>query len=68
MINRREPLSYPAGPEHPDPEKKPRRQPDPDRPQKSRRKYYPPDSIPNPMPGVDPQQTPGIDRFPENED
>lgn len=23
---------------------------------------WPPDSIPNPMPGVDPQQTPGIDR------
>lgn len=31
----------------------------PDRP-----KPYPPDSIPNPMPGVDPQQTPGIDRLP----
>lgn len=24
-------------------------------------KPWPPDSIPNPMPGVDPQQTPGID-------
>ncbi|WP_424624352.1 hypothetical protein [Achromobacter marplatensis] len=24
---------------------------------------WPPDSIPNPMPGVDPQQTPGIDRL-----
>ena len=27
------------------------------------RKPYPPDSIPNPMPGLDPQQTPGIDRW-----
>jgi hypothetical protein len=26
-------------------------------------KTWPPDSIPNPMPGVDPQQTPGIDRL-----
>lgn len=26
-------------------------------------KNWPPDSIPNPMPGVDPQQTPGIDRL-----
>ncbi len=25
---------------------------------------YPPDSIPDPMPGVDPEQTPGIDRLP----
>lgn len=24
-------------------------------------KPYPPDSIPNPMPGLDPQQSPGID-------
>jgi hypothetical protein len=30
----------------------------------TRRKPYPPDSIPDPMPGVDPQQTPGIDRSP----
>lgn len=28
---------------------------------------YPPDSIPNPMPGVDPQQTPGIDGLPAEE-
>lgn len=54
----------PGGPR---PEKKPERQPDSDS-RRSHRKYYPPDSIPNPMPGVDPQQTPGIDRFPENED
>lgn len=40
---------------------------DPATPGKSR-KPYPPDSIPDPMPGVDPQQTPGIDHLPaENE-
>jgi len=44
-------------PRHPDdaPGHAPDRDPD--------RKPYPPDSIPNPMPGVDPQQTPGIDRW-----
>jgi len=32
------------------------------------RRRYPPDSIPNPLPGVDPQQTPGVDHPPaENE-
>ena len=30
-------------------------------------KPYPPDSIPNPMPGVNPQQTPGIDGVPVEE-
>lgn len=30
----------------------------------SRRKPMPPDSIPNLLPGVDPQQTPGIDHLP----
>jgi len=25
--------------------------------------HWPPDALPNPMPGVDPQQTPGIDRL-----
>lgn len=28
------------------------------------RKRNPPDSIPDPMPGVDPQQTPGVDHPP----
>lgn len=28
-----------------------------------RRGRWPPDSLPNPMPDVDPQQTPGIDRL-----
>jgi hypothetical protein len=31
-------------------------------------KRSPPDSIPNPMPGVDPQQTPGIDHWPAERD
>lgn len=56
-----------TGPGGQRPAKKPKREPGSE-PQRSHRKYYPPDSIPNPMPGVDPQQTPGIDRFPENED
>ncbi|WP_397473425.1 hypothetical protein [Pusillimonas sp.] len=30
----------------------------------SPRRRMPPDSIPNPLPGVDPQQTPGIDHLP----
>ena len=68
MINSGKPVDHSPGSKHPNPEKKPVRQPDSDRSQGSRRKYYPPDSIPNPMPGLDPQQTPGIDRFPENED
>ncbi|MGY6272228.1 hypothetical protein ACXIUT_21285 [Achromobacter denitrificans] len=25
--------------------------------------HWPPDSLPNPLPGLDPQQTPGIDRL-----
>lgn len=33
------------------------------RPGKKQGENWPPDSIPNPMPGVDPQQTPGIDRL-----
>lgn len=32
-------------------------------PGKKQGENWPPDSIPNPMPGVDPQQTPGIDRL-----
>jgi hypothetical protein len=68
MTNSREPVDQSAGSKQPHPEKKPARQPEPDRSRGSHRKYYPPDSIPNPMPGLDPQQTPGIDRFPENED
>jgi len=35
---------------------------------KPRRKPRPPHSLPNPMPGVDPQQTPGIDRVPAEEE
>ena len=62
-----------AGADHSAPAKKPGRQPAKkapakDRSQGSRRKSDPPDSIRNPMPGLDPQQTPGIDRFPEEED
>jgi hypothetical protein len=55
---------------HAEPKKKPAREPAPakGKPQEPHHKNYPPDSIRNPMPGLDPQQTPGIDRFPENED
>ncbi|WP_313461763.1 hypothetical protein [Achromobacter sp.] len=44
------------------PPSKPKRD---DRPERDGGKEapWPPDSIPNPMPGVDPQQTPGIDRL-----
>jgi len=31
--------------------------------EKDQRGRWPPDSLPNPMPGLDPQQTPGIDRL-----
>ncbi|MDH0739946.1 hypothetical protein ACNPPY_15365 [Achromobacter sp. AGC78] len=37
-----------------------RRAPGQERDQNGR---WPPDALPNPMPGVDPQQTPGIDRL-----
>jgi len=48
----------------PVPDQSPAEQPQPDPPDKGKdQKRWPPDSIPNPMPGVDPQQTPGIDRL-----
>ncbi len=60
-------------PDAPDPDRKPPARPDqspaesPDPPSRDeeadRRGRWPPDSLPNPMPGVDPQQTPGIDRL-----
>ncbi|MCZ8398753.1 hypothetical protein [Achromobacter ruhlandii] len=60
-------------PEAPDPGRKAPARPDqspaesPDPPVRDekadRRGRWPPDSLPNPMPGVDPQQTPGIDRL-----
>lgn len=37
--------------------------PDKSAPGKKQGENWPPDAIPNPMPGVDPQQTPGIDRL-----
>lgn len=47
------------------PDQGPAEQPTPDTPDvgKDKKGRWPPDSIPNPMPGVDPQQTPGIDRL-----
>lgn len=47
------------------PDQAPAEQPQPDAPGagKDEQGRWPPDSIPNPMPGVDPQQTPGIDRL-----
>lgn len=47
------------------PDQAPAEQPTPDAPEsgKDEKGRWPPDSIPNPMPGVDPQQTPGIDRL-----
>lgn len=48
----------------PAPNQAPAEQPEPDPPETGKdQKRWPPDSIPNPMPGVDPQQTPGIDRL-----
>ncbi|KRC79225.1 hypothetical protein D3C87_534870 [compost metagenome] len=49
----------------PAPEQAPAEQPKPDSSghEKDEKGRWPPDSIPNPMPGVDPQQTPGIDRL-----
>ena len=47
------------------PDQAPAEQPQPDAPgaDKDEKGHWPPDSIPNPMPAVDPQQTPGIDRL-----
>jgi hypothetical protein len=49
----------------PVPDHSPAEQPQPDpagrKPDKNGR--WPPDSLPNPLPGLDPQQTPGIDRL-----
>ncbi len=47
------------------PDQAPAEQPKPGAPGsgKDDKGHWPPDSIPNPMPGVDPQQTPGIDRL-----
>lgn len=47
------------------PDQSPAESPDPPvRDEKAdRRGRWPPDSLPNPMPEVDPQQTPGIDRL-----
>lgn len=60
-------------PDTPEPGRKPPARPDtspaesPDPPPRDdeadRRGRWPPDSLPNPMPDVDPQQTPGIDRL-----
>ncbi|QVQ29631.1 hypothetical protein HLG70_06790 [Achromobacter deleyi] len=51
-------------PEHA-PEQAPAEQPEPDSSgrDKDEKGRWPPDSLPNPMPGLDPQQTPGIDRL-----
>jgi hypothetical protein len=47
------------------PEQAPAEQPTPEPPGhgKDEKKRWPPDSLPNPLPGLDPQQTPGIDRL-----
>lgn len=47
------------------PEQHPAEQPwpDPAGQEKDQHGRWPPDSLPNPMPGLDPQQTPGIDRL-----
>ncbi|SSW66878.1 hypothetical protein [Achromobacter agilis] len=37
--------------------------PDPEGRKTDKHGHWPPDSLPNPMPGLDPQQTPGIDRL-----
>ncbi|ADP16557.1 hypothetical protein AXYL_03237 [Achromobacter xylosoxidans A8] len=60
--------SKPAQPrdrQQPDPAQHPAEQPGPDPAgqEKDQRGRWPPDSLPNPMPGLDPQQTPGIDRL-----
>ncbi|MGS1107688.1 hypothetical protein ACVCNH_15665 [Achromobacter anxifer] len=58
--------SNPAGPGAPrQPEQHPAEQPrpDPGGQETDPRGRWPPDSLPNPMPGLDPQQTPGIDRL-----
>ncbi|WP_447919855.1 hypothetical protein [Achromobacter aegrifaciens] len=60
--------SKPARPredKHPGPQQHPTEQPVPDPAGKEQdpRGRWPPDSLPNPMPGLDPQQTPGIDRL-----
>ncbi|MFW7340082.1 hypothetical protein V0R37_00870 [Pollutimonas sp. H1-120] len=57
----------PAG--HTDPDRDPGQERRPATPpaDPARPAPYPPDSIPNPMPGVDPQQTPGIDGLPAEE-
>jgi len=57
--------SRPAEPKQPGPEQHPAEQPSPDPGghETDRRGHWPPDSLPNPMPGLDPQQTPGIDRL-----
>ncbi|CAB3638790.1 MULTISPECIES: hypothetical protein [Achromobacter] len=55
----------PADPKQPGPEQHPAEQsnPDPGGHETDRHGRWPPDSLPNPMPGLDPQQTPGIDRL-----
>lgn len=57
--------SRPADPKPPGPQQHPAEQPTPDpgRHETDRHGRWPPDSLPNPMPGLDPQQTPGIDRL-----
>jgi hypothetical protein len=59
----------PSGHNHPDRNGDQEQKPDPATPAPSQTPpgTYPPDSIPNPMPGVDPQQTPGIDGVPAEE-
>lgn len=37
--------------------------PDPSGRKPDKHGHWPPDSLPNPLPGLDPQQTPGIDRL-----
>lgn len=49
----------------PAPQQAPAEQPKPDPAGRGKdgKGRWPPDSLPNPMPGLDPQQTPGIDRL-----
>ncbi|WP_251865080.1 hypothetical protein [Achromobacter sp. Marseille-Q4962] len=69
MTNRSQPQTQTPGPGRPSsvPDQSPAEGPHPSAttrvPDSNGR--WPPDSLPNPMPGLDPQQTPGIDRLGE---
>ncbi|WP_231570449.1 hypothetical protein [Achromobacter sp. RTa] len=52
-----------GGPPAPDQSPAEHPAPDPAGRKTDRHGHWPPDSLPNPMPGLDPQQTPGIDRL-----